>query len=84
LEILACFCSCPERVDGLRKRESYEKFNSEMKKLLEEVNQETMFNYLIKILIRKYGSISLKLVKGNEETSWIAPNNIIGANLVSS
>ena len=83
MEILAGLCSCPDRVEGLKKREVYDEFNVKMKKLFEDVHEETIFNYLIKILIRKYGSSSIKLVKGNLETSWITPNNIIGDNLVS-
>ncbi len=82
-EILASFCSCPERVEGLKKRQIYEQFNASMKKLFEDVNEETVFNYLVKILIRKYGSSVIKLVKGSEETCWITPNSIIGDNLVS-
>jgi hypothetical protein len=53
-----------------------------MKTVFEEIEKSTLFEYLIKILIRRFGSSSIKNVLANPDTRWIAPTRIIGDNLV--
>lgn len=84
MEIMAYFCNSPESVSEVTDRSRYEEFNERMRRLFEEVNEDTIYNYLIKILIRKYGSGSIKYVLGSEKSKWITPNRIIGDDLVSN
>lgn len=82
MEIMAYFCNSQDNLTKLSDPAEFEHFNLSMKAVFEEVNQDTLYNYLIKILIRRYGSSSIKNVLANEKTRWITPNRIIGDNTV--
>lgn len=82
MEIMAYFCNSQDNLAKLSDPAEFENFNFRMKAVFEEVKQDTLYNYLIKILIRRYGSSSIKNVLGNENTRWITPNRIIGNNTV--
>lgn len=82
MEIMAYFCTCQDNLEKLSDPSEFDHFNMSMKAVFEEIDQDTLYNYLIKIMIRRYGSSSIKHVLGNENTCWITPNRIIGDNMV--
>ena len=82
MEIMAYFFNSQESLRNLSDLSKFELFNSNMKTVFEEIEKSTLFEYLIKILIRRFGSSSIKNVLANPDTRWIAPTRIIGDNLV--
>ena len=84
MEILAYFCNSEEGLNKLENLDRFKEFNKRMQQVFEGIDEDTLYNYIIKTLIRKYGSGSIKHVLDNENCKWITPNRIIGDNLVSN
>lgn len=82
LEILSYLCIRHESMTG-KTLQSFENFNAEIKTIVESTSAvtDTIFNFLIKLIIRKHGSASIKQVIANEHLKWITPQNIIGDDL---
>jgi len=64
--------------------ETFEQFNTDLRNLIQthfkySTNNEVIMNYLVKELIRSYGSASLKCFSQNEKFNWMAPNHLINA-----
>lgn len=72
-----------ELIAGLEGQANFEAFNAKLKDLLEshfkfyETN-EILVNYLIKELIRSYGSASVTGIMGNPNLNWMTPKHLIG------
>lgn len=81
IQIMAMFCNSQISMANTNP-ELFVAFNNKMKQLFVDLNHETVFNYLIKLLIRKYGSGCIKYVMSNDTLKWITPKEIIGDNLV--
>lgn len=83
IQIMAMFCNSQLSMDKAD-TQLFAAFNGKMKMLFSELKHETIFNYLIKLLIRKYGSGCIKYVMSNEDLKWITPKEIIGDNFIKT
>jgi hypothetical protein len=85
LKILAKVTNSKIAFDCLEDKELFQEFNKRMKSILEtsfnNAHTDTVFNYLIKELIRKYSSSSIKYVITNPDIKWMIPTVLIGDNL---
>lgn len=79
--VLVKSCHSQEALDSIQDTKLFEEFCANMKRLIEysqSRNTDTLINYLIKEIIRKYGSTSVKFLLYNEPLSWMTPREIIG------
>lgn len=86
ISVLTRFSHSEKVYESVKNLEILHEFNSNMHKIVEfslskfASPTKTVINYLIKDLIRKYGSSSIKYVLSNPTLAWMAPKEIIGDN----
>jgi hypothetical protein len=81
LSILSKVSHDQETFEAIRNMQQFEKeFSSKIKRIIDSTAPTTnkLIFYLIKDMIRKYGSSSVKYVQTNEKLSWMTPKDIIG------
>jgi len=82
-------CYSKDVFDAYKHQKEFKEFNTNLKNLItitfgqgEEAHTkgqtDTFINYLIKDMIRKYGSSSIKYVLAESDLSWMTPPSIIG------
>ena len=85
LKILAKVTNSKLSFDSLTDKELFQEFNGRIKSIVENSfnngHTDIVFNYLIKELIRKYSSSSIKYVIVNPDIKWMIPTVLIGDNL---
>ena len=65
--------------ESIQNKDLFAKFNSCIKETVESTTSTIKLrHYLIKDMIRKYGSSSIKYVQTNETLKWMTPTEIIG------
>ena len=69
--------------DSIKNKEIANEFNSNMKALIIDttpMNTKILSYYLIKDMIRKYGSASIRYASSTEEFGWILPEDLASSN----
>ena len=68
--------------------DSFAQLNANLQRLFESVGSckqlETLHNFIVKEIIRKYGSSQFKSVSNDEQLRWLVPNEIFGAEFTVS
>ncbi len=81
VSVLVKASNSQESLDSIKSsRQIFNDFNNKMNELISFIKQksDTAINFLIKEIIRKYGSQSVKFVMYNENLNWMTPKEIIG------
>ncbi len=88
LKMLAKFNCSDDVVDKLANDLHCQKFNSNIKTLLElpecHNKNKTIFEFIVKEIIRKYGSSQFKAISNNDQLNWIVPKEFFGNNFTVS
>lgn len=82
-------CYSKDVYDAYKNDHDFKEFNLNLKHLMETTfgqgeeahargQTDTFTNYLIKDMIRKYGSSSIKYVLAEPDLAWMTPASIIG------
>lgn len=79
LSMLAKFVHDEESFRRAKELPLFEQLNKNVKALISGVDSETLSNFIIKELVRKYGSASLKFISYTAELAWITPKSVIEA-----
>ena len=87
LKVIASVASDPDAMH-LADEVLFNKFNSNMKTLMEPTlhhyKNDTLYNYLIKEIIRKYSNSAIKHILGEENIKWMVPKELVGDDLTVS
>ena len=84
VNIFTKYIYCEKVYEQVKQLESFKNFNQNLKKLIDitifKLNTKTFINFMIKDLIRKFGSVSVKYVMKNKDINWVTPEDLVGSN----
>ena len=80
LSILARLCYDAKTFASIKNKSLFDEFNAIVKEIVLclKPTSSKLINFIIKDMIRKYGSSSLKYVQSNSLINWMTPQDIIG------